>query len=325
MFGTKGLITTTDIYNKCSEVDIFAHYINGFQGPHVKFRSELREDKDPSCVVYFHGDKVFYKDFGDSRSVLTCFGYVMKWLEKQGKPNTYNDALKHIMEHVNPLKPSAKAPARSCDITIVERKTVAEDMEYWAQFGIPLPILQVFKVFPISSYTVYSGQNIAERRFKPTDLVYSVECGDGMRRKIYAPYLKEKWVSTKTGDWIMGYDQLPWLGRHLAITKSVKDIMFWYTLGVPAIAGHSESQNFSPEFIRNLQKRFETIFVNYDDDPTGRENAEKLAKQHGLKTFFTGTSEAKDPTDYYKKFGRGKTLELIGKTLGNVGSIHATT
>ena len=68
----------------------------------------------------------------------------------------------------------------------------------------------------------------------------------------------------------------PKTGDVLLITKSQKDVMLAYELGIPAIAPCSEVLFLSNKQIQHLKKRFKTIVVCYDTDITGIHNLKQI-------------------------------------------------
>lgn len=297
--------TLSDLLRRTDELSIFKHYISGYKGPYIKFNSELRKDVHPSCIIYNHGGQWFYKDYGNNE-VYTCIGYVMKLLNCD-----YSTALSNINEAVkgNDTEPTSWSPG-SCSIEIKPRSFNSDDIKFWEQYGGTIGALKKYNIVPIDSYTEYCGHSILKKYC--TSLTYSIENGDGNRRKIYAPYDKShKWVSTVVGDWLMGYDQLPWTGKLLIITKSMKDIITLNSFGYTAVSPHSESQNIASSRLRQLEKRFERIVVHYDFDDAGMEGAEKLNKLHGYQLFYTEDPENKDISDFYKSYGKNSTMDIL--------------
>src|SRR3990167_2145883 len=297
MLGIETTLVADDVFRKLSELDIYAHYIEGFKVPNLNFCSELRKDKSPSCFIYKHSDKWFYKDRG-TNDVLTCFGYVMQKLKTD-----YQGALAHILTHVTKNKefPQNYAPYH-CDIEINTRSFTQVDLNYWGQYGATTTSLGKFNILPLSRYIVTKG-NSATVNYCETP-TYSIEAGDGKRRKIYAPFGDIKWQYTQVGNWIMGYDQLPWTESDLVITKSMKDVITWDVVSVAAIAPHSESQNVPKSFLRGLEKRFTNIVVNYDNDEAGLKFGNKLALENDYKTLFIlDELKCKDISDTFKTHG----------------------
>lgn len=111
---------------------------------------------------------------------------------------------------------------------------------------------------------------------------------------------------------LQGSKQLPKEGDTLVITKSMKDVMCLYSLGVTAIAPNSENLFLTESQFSKLKSRFKRIVVFYDNDLPGIHNMNKIKKSFDVQCLWIPRSYgAKDISDFYKMYGRDKTLELI--------------
>lgn len=128
---------------------------------------------------------------------------------------------------------------------------------------------------------------------------------------------KLKFISNKDASTLQGAVNLPKKGGDLlCITKSLKDTMLLYELGVPAIAPNSENIFLSEEQLDKLKSKFSKIYVFFDNDLPGISAMAKISKQHPeLKYLFIPRKYgAKDISDFYKKYGKDKTIQLINET-----------
>ena len=84
---------------------------------------------------------------------------------------------------------------------------------------------------------------------------------------------------------------------------------------IPAIAPISENCFLTEAQYTKLKSKFNKIILFYDNDLAGIENMNKIRKKfpdvHVL--FIPKHYKAKDISDFYKMYGRTKTLELIEK------------
>lgn len=84
---------------------------------------------------------------------------------------------------------------------------------------------------------------------------------------------------------------------------------------IPAIAPISENCFLTEAQYAKLKSKFNKIILFYDNDLAGIENMNKIRKKfpdvHVL--FIPRHYKAKDISDFYKMYGRTKTLELIEK------------
>lgn len=104
-------------------------------------------------------------------------------------------------------------------------------------------------------------------------------------------------------------------GDYLVITKSLKDVACLYSMGIPAIAPISENCFVTEAQYKKLSSKFKNIILFYDNDLAGISHMNKFRKI--FKDVFTlwipRKLEAKDISDFYKKYGKEKTLRLIKK------------
>ena len=111
---------------------------------------------------------------------------------------------------------------------------------------------------------------------------------------------------------LQGAHQLPAEGDLLVVTKSMKDVMCLYSLGLTAIAPNSENLFLTESQFEKLSKRFKKIVVFYDNDLPGIHNMNQIRKKFNIDCIFIPRSYgAKDISDFHAKYGREKTLNLI--------------
>lgn len=101
----------------------------------------------------------------------------------------------------------------------------------------------------------------------------------------------------------------------LCVTKSMKDVMLLYELGIPAIAPCSENLFLTEKQYNALRPNFNHCIVLYDSDKAGVSNLRMIKKQHPevICTCIPRKYGAKDISDFYKVHGKRKTIELINE------------
>ena len=101
-------------------------------------------------------------------------------------------------------------------------------------------------------------------------------------------------------------------GNLLVVTKSMKDVMLLYELGIPAIAPCSENVFLTDNQYNKLRPHFDNCIVLFDNDIAGVQNLRKIKKQHPeLICTCIPRSLSKDISDFYAKYGKKKTIALI--------------
>ena len=130
--------------------------------------------------------------------------------------------------------------------------------------------------------------------------------------KIYRPLADKytKWRNNLTELDIQGYKQLPKTGDILIITKSMKDVMCLYEMGIAAISPSSESTFIPDKVLKQLKKRFKRII--FDRDQAGVKYLRKISLKTGLEGMLIHKKyKAKDISDAIKVNG----FETIKKWL----------
>lgn len=306
-----------------SEEQIFSFYIGSEVKSKKLFRSKLRNDKNPTCSIYRNkSGALIYKDFATGQH-LNCFAYVMELFSCD-----YHQAVHIIANDFNIIRDSSitrnKGKIISNDFRIeekefskiqIEKQDFTElELKWWLKFGITPEILKKYNVYSCK-HVFLNGQLIAKSQQHCPIFGYYGKKYQGFELwRCYFPKRKTfrfitNWMSKK----IQGYDQLPKSGKLLVITKSMKDVMCLYSMGITAIAPNSETQFVSDTVLEDLKKRFKNIVVFFDNDETGIAFMNKIKKKHPelVYTWLPRCLGAKDISDFYKENGRKATLNLI--------------
>ena len=253
-------ITKEFLLSKNNEETYMTYYL-GIPVKKGLFKSPLRSDSHVTCS-FFRGKSgnLYFKDFASGKC-LTFEGVVME------KYNcNYHTALRIIAKDFGYTKDSSvkkiavkiqpKFEEEKQTFIQIEAKEFSEpELKWWGSFGITKDILHRFKVYSCS--TVFLNGNIYAQsaQHSPIYGYYFGKKENIEQWRIYMPKRKEFRfignVSTKT---IQGYKQLAKSGKLVVITKSMKDVMCLYSLGIPAIAPNSETQFVSDKFLEELEK-----------------------------------------------------------------------
>lgn len=324
-FSFKPTIDKDYILKNISEEEIFSYYL-GFPIKSGKlFVSLLRNDKNPTCSFYRNkSNTLCYHDFATG-DIFNCFSYVCRLFGC-----TYHQAIKKIAEDFNLLNTKSdykpkytkveKIKEKKQTFINVEIKDFAEhELKWWNSFGITKDILNKFKVY--SCKTVFLNNSIFAQstQHAPIYGYYGGKVQESGNKielwRIYFPKTKDSirfignWPSKK----IQGWEQLPKKGKLCVITKSMKDVMCLYSLNIPAVAPCSETQFLSDTQVNELKSRFQHIVVLFDLDHTGIQFSKKIKKEYPelIVTLLPRTGYCKDISDYYNKYKRDKTIEMI--------------
>lgn len=293
-------ITLDYILSKVSEYDIYAHYLGQFKVGAI-YNSPFRKDKNPSFGIYYskRTKQLLFKDHGTGE----C-GNIVKFVSLYTGLTNYNDILKDIVKQLNittdtKLDSSKQyIPSSETVIGIVRQKFTPTDINYWSQFNISEKTL---KKFNVNSIKYYLCNGIVKGIYKEDNPMYAYKVYNNF--KIYRPLADKytKWRNNLTEYDIQGYAQLPSKGNTLIITKSMKDVMCLYEMGIPAISPSSESTFIPNDILEGLKKRFKRIIILFDRDNAGVKYLRKMSLKTGLEGLLVHKKfKAKDISDAIK-------------------------
>ena len=255
-----------------------------------------------------------FKDHGTGE----C-GNVIKFVSLFTGITNYADILKDIVSRLK-ITNDTKLVSSKQNITptetvigVVRQDFTKIDTDYWSQFNISL---QTLKKFGVSSIKYYLCNGIVKGIYKDDNPMYAYKVYNHF--KIYRPLGDKytKWRNNLTELDIQGYKQLPKEGDVLFITKSMKDVMCFYEMGIPAISPSSESTFIPNKVLEQLKKRFKRIIILFDRDPAGIKYSRKMSKQTGLEAMFIHKKfKAKDVSDAIKLNGFEEIKTWINKQL----------
>jgi DNA primase len=319
-------LTKENVLIRVEEEEVFQKYLK-IKPTSGLFCNPLRIDKNPTCSFYVSdkNGRLMFHDFALGTS-WDCFAVVMQlyglnfWeaLKKVNKDfnlklGTYDPAPALKSKITKELKEMKKEKP---EYTWVEREFNEDDIKYWNSYGVHKKQLKLFNVKAVAK--IYINDNLTSISTKKNP-IYAYVFPSG-RVKFYRPLARikaQKWAGNSTQEDINGYDQLPYFGDLLIITKSLKDVMCLHNLGYTAIAPQGEGQHLENNTqVQSLLPFFDKVVVFYDNDKAGRATAEKLGKALDIsKTEIpTTVTGCKDVSDVYKKWKKKRTKKLL-KTL----------
>lgn len=244
----------------------------------------------------------------------------------------YNKALAIIAMDFNLIKvnghevieripmPRVKITPREVSIRVKRRAWNSQDKAFWQRWDIRRKTLEYFNIAPVERawlndkpYYWYSS---------PEKVAYAYHFG-GYDYKLYFPYVKKgdgrpRFLHTK-GSILQGFLQLPDEADILVVTKSMKDVVKLYEMGVVSVAPMSEGQFVEGELFENLRKRFNTIIAFYDNDMAGLRRLVKIRNEFpSVIPLHFPRNHPKDFTDYYEKYGYDDTQLLIDQVKSEI-------
>ena len=182
------------------------------------------------------------------------------------------------------------------------------DYQYWESYGIEKQWLKYAEVYPISHKIITKKDKETGKSNKyifsvPKFCYCYVERKEGLLSlKIYSPFSKtHKWCSKMDSSVISLWTKVPEYGDRLIICSSLKDALcVSCQLHIPAIAPQGEGYGISQTAVNELKRRYKKVFICYDVDAPGVEDAKKLSKQTGFPYIVPDLKGKKDFSDYFK-------------------------
>lgn len=308
------------VLSHVTEYDIYRYYTGtSFKIGHI-MSSPFRQDKNPSFGIFksSKSGQLLYKDqaTGDSGN---CIQFVQKLYNI-----SYREAVVKILSdlvtgslHITTKGIEIKEDYHSANkIVSVKRKNFSDvDDKYWGQYCLNRDDLRHFNVFPISEYWI--NEIVQPWGYKEANPGYAYQIYN--KYKLLFPYndKKYKWISNCSNYDIQGYEQLPYKGDLVIITKSLKDVMVLHKLGYNAIAPQGENHSIPKEVMQDLEKRYDRIVLFYDNDAAGIAGASKIANKYTKQSIFIPDNSIKDISDYVKEHGLEEAKQLMIKLLDN--------
>jgi hypothetical protein len=319
-------INKDEILKYITELQILERYCSNYKSIDTSFKSEFYSDKNGSCRIIISASGIpYYKDYGNGDYFL-AFDYVSR---KYG--SSYHETcniiandfgLKRTNLSVTPqlllTNDSPKLVKVKSNIQVIVKPFSLIDYEYWMQYGISLQTLQFFNVKACSHVYLNKGDKHYVFEYKNSNPLYSYKFFKNNMEyfKIYNPYsiTKEgKWLSNVGSDCLQGYDQLPETGDLLIITKSLKDVLCFYEMGISAVGLQAETNKMSKKSFDELSKRFKRLVLLLDNDDQGYTSTCEFLLTYDIEFFFIPNE--KDISDYIKKYNLEKAKKLIKKKL----------
>ena len=321
-FSFQPKLTKDLILSRFSEEQIMGFYLHI---PIKKglFKSPLRVDHHNTCSLYRNSSgTLIFKDFATGQH-LNVFGVVQEIFKCN-----YFEALRIIANDFGIVKDETiqknsgkivKNPIRIEDKEVSKIQIEMQDftdleLKWWGKYGITKEILNKFNVYSCKHVFLNDQLFAKSQQHCPIFGYYGGKTHGLELWRLYFPKRKNyrfitNWPSKK----IQGYDQLPKQGKVLVITKSMKDCLTLYSLGIPACAPNSENLFISEPMLNDLKSRFKHIIIFYDNDRPGLYNMAKIRKEHPelIYTYIPKHYGSKDISDFYADHGKKETLNLI--------------
>lgn len=326
----KKLVTKETLLSEITDIEVYQMYLEENFIFNKTIKSPLREEENAS-FGFFLGEngEICFKDFllgaGDCiKFVQLKFG--LNFFEAMSKivldaklenrfiiKNTFKTTINNFTQ--SETREELISKINNFKLRKKKREFKLYDLSYWNQFGITHETLLKYKVEPISH--IFYGDRIvlAEK------LAYSFEENkDGLvTYKIYQPNSeKYKWINNHNESVWQGWEQLPYKGELLIITKSLKDVMAIKDVcGLNAVSLQAEGVLPKKQVIEELKRRFEVLYILYDNDfdketNWGRDFGRRLSMEHDICQIEIDSSyKSKDFSDLVAIHGKEEARKVL--------------
>lgn len=322
-------ITKSYLLSQYSEETYMEYYL-GIKVAKGLFCSPLRRDNTPTCSFYKNkSGELIFKDFngsfyGNFISVVMEKYHVSYYKALQIIAEDFNLSKRHTDKvAVNPIKPSTTVfkDTGPADVRVEIKDFTQEELNWWNSYGITLDILKKFNVY--SCKNIFLNGELFKTIYKD-NFMFGYYGGKKDNLELWRIYFPKQSNYRFLTNWpakkIQGLKQLKKDGDICVITKSMKDTMCLYSLGISAIAPNSENLFIADTILERLKSKFKYIIVLYDSDLPGIQNMCKIKKKRPELIYFyiPRHYNAKDISDFYKKYGKDKTLEFVKDNLNKL-------
>lgn len=316
-------MTREDILSRATELDIYEAYLGKIKVGQI-YNSPLRKDENPSFGLFYskRTGQLLFKDLatGDCGNVFKFVG--MYTGLKSTAVNKDIIAKLNLTNSTCFVSSKPKIKSHECEISVVRQPFSDKDLAYWLQFGITHDTLIKYNVSPI---TYYLNNSIVKWKYEEDNPMYAYKVYNHF--KIYRPLSKtkkDKWRNSLTIDDIQGYKQLPKSGEVCIITKSLKDVMCLYEMGIPAISPSCETTFISDIALERILKRFKRVYICFDRDSCGLLNSVKIWQRFRIPTLFIHKRyKSKDISDAIKNNGFNEIKNYIYEELNKPRNLEA--
>lgn len=305
------------------EIDIYEFYWPEIKLGTQKNPFKL-ESKSPSFCLYYNDSKLEWKDQSGSGQITPTsnkgvagqgdiFDFVGLWYKRfkdielagfaqqneaiwQDMGLDQRELVERTLFSEDQMGPKGKKKKKegSFEIAVVDNGWTKWSLGYWVRtYGICPGILEAYNcghaqevwVTPPGKATYLWG---VSTKHNPIFYFHFPRTG---HIKVYAPFAEKdkKWIMNcdNLTD-IQGYDQLQLKTNRpkvIIFTKAMKEIMFYRSFHLDAIAIHGEAHRFHPDFIRHIKKYSQYQFSFYDNDWPGKKSAIRLQHDTGIEPF----------------------------------------
>lgn len=327
-------ITPEFILTRVPETDIYQRYLGLEAEMGAKFCNPLRNDENPTCTFGLIKGKLVFRDWSE-HIYMDVFDVVQRRFNVGFKKALNIIAADfELIDTENPSAPifqMPKAPTKTLkpkfDVDV--RPFSAQQLAYLQQFGITSKIAARFNVFNVDHLVVNGSTRYVHNSYDPAlGYYFGLNSKGHQKWKIYFYTRTTNRFLCNTSR-LNGWIQLRQAGPVVVITKSLKDVMTLYSLGISAVATQGESILLREATINELKRRFDHVVSLFDFDRAGIKTSALLRRNYGIPAYALTDGRAgskdyasKDISDYVRDHGSDAAQKLVNYALDNL--LHGT-
>lgn len=290
-----------------------------------KLSNPFREDSDPSLSFAWFGQKLIVRDFADptySGDIFKVVGFIMNL--NYNIPAQFveicNNIIYRVSNKVTPKNNEYEIINKQKSITIIDtkvRRLQRRDYDYFISYYITAKYVDKY-VTAVMRYSINGfTTNYANT---PRDPCYQYKVNSKYTKLYFPNRIRNSSSPRFITNNIFPFDDITDIFKcsDIIIVKSIKDKMLLLQLmeelniiDICILTASSETATFTFKqitFVRNHTKY--NIYSIYDTDKVGILSMNVLESQYGVKKLIF-SADAKDPTDYAKRYGYSKTKKLF--------------
>lgn len=311
-------VTSKLIFSYLTETEIYSYYFPGnfSMGLH---RSPFHRDVTPSFSVYTKNRTIRWKDYskGIGGNVFELVMFIKHCSYEESLQVIYDDLIKNKnvkyitkqdeVQNVQEIKPKI--------ISVEAVEFEFQDILHFQNFNISKDILDMYHTGRANKLFLNGNLHWEYKDHNPCYYYYYPHSAHYKGYKPLEINKRIKWISNTNNDEdIEGYYQCNIKNRNietLILTKARKDVMFYRSFDIDAMAIQGEGHHFNPDFIRHIKKYCKRIYSQYDNDAAGLRASLNLWRNHQIPPIIIPRRWGnKDATDLWK-YNKPKGYEFI--------------
>lgn len=346
-------LTRAYILQRVSEEEIMEFYmhvpVDSTTLTGNSFTSPMREDNNATCNYYyavssrtgqerlkfrdwngsFHGDTFDVASHFTKIKINTSQGFnlLLHKIAYDFKIHKYSDSKERVKLELTIQEYQKRESLRI--FKVIPRSWNGFDRKYWwDRFGISSEMLKQGRVIPVQELHIEGKDGYFVKSYSyisrdPAFAYYGGKFQGITLWRIYLPLRKKGSRFLSNSAFLQGANLIQ-PAKIGIITKSLKDVLVYRSLGFIAIAVPSETYLMSKDEYFDFAKNFDVVFTNFDYDKTGIRLANKYKKVHNCFPLMFTKGKYKQPdfgvkdmSEFRERYGKEKSIALLSSVISD--------